>query len=162
MSRLIATVTAVSSYGPSLVPCAVTMRGVAKGPPANRSWKASRKLAADVSTAVDSGPVSMARPAGPSIETSSAVPADSQRRTRRPNAAARRVSIGAIIASIGVMRCAAPKSCRTPFSSCAPSPKSHDEAAREGNVGVEVTIGGPAAGSVRVPALVGWATRPPA
>jgi hypothetical protein len=134
-------------------PAAITFED-AKGPLAKRSMKAGPRLSKAVSSACET---SADRIDDPKLSTSISSDTRGFRRrlTRRPNAAGCADGGGANSGSSGAIRLVRPNSSSTPFSSVAPSPNSHDEVARAGDVGVDVTIAAPGGGSVTDPALAG-------
>jgi hypothetical protein len=124
--------------------------------------KALSKLERVDSTAAPSASSASARLLVVSTPNSIAQCGEVFRRTRTPNDPACGTPGRSSAASSGTIRPARPNSALTELSSDAPSPKSHDGTARLGKIGLDVTIGGPAGGSERVPPLAACAaTSPP-
>jgi hypothetical protein len=111
------------------------------------------KLSRDDSTAAARSETRSPGPVRASTLISADIRPESRRLRRTPTAPTGEEPSGAKTASSGVMRPVAPNSAFALFNSEAPSPKNHDGIWWLGNVGLDVTRGGPGAGSVREPVL---------
>src|SRR4051794_13421418 len=126
-----------------MVPPAVIAFEPTKGPLAKRSMRAGPRLSKLVQRASEIPSAAMEELENPSTLTSRDVRGFRRRLTRRPSTAGCVAGTGAKRGSIGAIRLARPSSASTPFNIAAPSPKSHEDVAREGDVGDDVTIGAP-------------------